>query len=205
MRENRYGKLAALTVLLLTVLLLSGCAGKADPAKTVVIMDHTEAEMSPRENAALDESSWYGWWKMVDTSGDWAHMHGYWWDCCAQFSEDGSLVIWDEDVPKSDGLAVLGVAEDETGFAVTGGTFMGKAIEQDAVTMEMAEDKNGRVLTITGRCTLENSKGSFRFEMVMRPWGAIWQCAADELPYYYTDWYLPLIGSGKAMPDTIGN
>lgn len=26
----------------------------------------------------------------------------------------------------------------------------------------------------------------------------------EDLPYYYYDWYLPLIESGESMPDSIG-
>ena len=37
----------------------------------------------------------------------------------------------------------------------------------------------------------------------MRPWGHRWGDAGEDvLPYFYTDWYLPLIEAGKSMPDS---
>ena len=46
------------------------------------------------------------------------------------------------------------------------------------------------------------------FRLYLRPWGMDWEDvrAADEslLPYYYDDWYLPLIEAGGSMPDQIG-
>ena len=48
-------------------------------------------------------------------------------------------------------------------------------------------------------------KGGFSYEIYLRPWGSKWpEDDEDKLPYYYNDWYLPLIEAGKDMPDTIG-
>ena len=40
--------------------------------------------------------------------------------------------------------------------------------------------------------------------MYLRPWGSLWPDEEDRLPYYYEDWYLPLIESGEEMPDVLG-
>ena len=172
--------------------------------KTVVIIENTEAPAPAEESAAGIEGSWYGWWKMVDTSGDWAHMHGYWWDCCAELCEDGSLLIWDEDLPRENYLAKLYYRPDGGQLALTGGSFMDRVLAPDEYSMLITEDKSGRLLTISGSYTAQNSEGGFRLEMFMRPWGSVWQVDENELPYYYTDWYLPLIEAGKPMPDSIG-
>ena len=204
MTEKRWRPVLLLTVCLLSCLLLSGCGGKAETAKTVVILEDSPTPVPAENSGTTEESSWYGWWKMVDTSGDWARMHGYWWDCCAQLCEDGSLLIWDEDLSKENYLAKLIFRAEGNSLTVTGGSFMDKELGAGDLSIVLTEDKNGSVMTVSGRYTADNSKGGFRLEMVLRPWGTIWQCPEDELPYYYTDWYLPLIESGKAMPDTIG-
>ena len=204
MSENRVGRIVRMTALLLCCLLLSGCRGKSETVKTVVIMEDTAESGPAAKSGTTDEGCWYGWWRMYDTSGDWARMHGYWWDCCAQLCDDGSLLIWDEDLPKSNYLAKLYFTSDGDSFTVTGGSFMDKEVTSGDLSMTVTEDKSGRLMTVSGRYTAENSKGGFRFEIFMRPWGSIWQCDEDELPYYYTDWYLPLIEAGKTMPDSIG-
>ena len=46
------------------------------------------------------------------------------------------------------------------------------------------------------------------YSIYLRPWGESWEDvrADDEelLPYYYDDWYLPLIETGASMPEVIG-
>ena len=39
----------------------------------------------------------------------------------------------------------------------------------------------------------------------LRPWGSKWPGSADEQPFYYGSWYLPMIEKGETMPDVIGN
>ena len=42
----------------------------------------------------------------------------------------------------------------------------------------------------------------------MRPWGERWDDVAlsdpDDVPYYYEDWYLPMIDAGSTVPDSVG-
>lgn len=50
----------------------------------------------------------------------------------------------------------------------------------------------------------ENGDDAFFYDIYLRPWGAYWDdMDAEDQPYYYDDWYLPLIGAGKSMPDSI--
>ena len=44
---------------------------------------------------------------------------------------------------------------------------------------------------------------SFSYHVLLRPWGQEWS-GEQRLPFRYNDWYLPLIGSGEAMPERIG-
>ena len=51
----------------------------------------------------------------------------------------------------------------------------------------------------------ENGDDQFTYDIFLRPWGTSWDDAkAEDLPYYYHDWYLPLIEAGEPMPDSIG-
>ena len=51
----------------------------------------------------------------------------------------------------------------------------------------------------------ENGDDEFTYDIYLRPWGTYWgRCAEEDLPYYYYDWYLPMIEAGEAMPDAIG-
>ena len=70
--------------------------------------------------------------------------------------------------------------------------------------LAVTEDKGGTLLTISGRYEAVESEGGFSFEIFLRPWGELWPGKDNEIPYYYEDWYLPLIRAGSAMPDTVG-
>lgn len=51
----------------------------------------------------------------------------------------------------------------------------------------------------------ENGDDEFYYEIYLRPWGSYWDDVAEEdLPYFYYDWYLPMIEAGEAMPECIG-
>ena len=51
----------------------------------------------------------------------------------------------------------------------------------------------------------DNDEDEHLYDIYLRPWGTYWDDVTEEdLPYYYYDWYLPLIESGESMPDSIG-
>ena len=54
----------------------------------------------------------------------------------------------------------------------------------------------------------ENSEDSFVYTVYLRPWGMDWEDVRTDdetrLPYFYDDWYLPLIEAGASMPNAIG-
>ena len=105
-------KRALMCMVLLLAFLLCACGKTGAAQKTVVVLHETEAPTPSAESAATDESpepaaakasDWYGWWRMFNTSGDWAHMYGYYWDCCAEIRKEGDslrLQLWDEDISK---------------------------------------------------------------------------------------------------------
>ena len=68
----------------------------------------------------------------------------------------------------------------------------------------VTEDEEGTLLTIRGHYDAVESEGGFSFEIFLRPWGSLWPGKENEIPYYYEDWYLPLIRAGSAIPEAIG-
>lgn len=149
-------------------------------------------------------AQWYGWWKMSSASGDWKHMDGYWWDCCAELvsREDAQLLsIWDEDIGKSAGLAGIRLVPGSAAEAES--MFMLDAESLENFSYKLSSDDFGQLMHINGKYRSVTHKGGFSFEMILRPWGSRWD-ASEYLPYYYKDWYLPLIEAGSDMPEIIG-
>lgn len=200
-------RLCLLAALLL--LFLCGCGKGSAPDKTVVILETDRAPAPTAEaKTAVSEKDWYGWWKMDRCKGDWAHMYGYYWDCCAVMADAGGgaldLLLWDEDMPRDN---CLSEARLETSGGVrrcAGGSFLDRELAPDDWTITDSEDACGRLLTIEGEYRAVG-KGGFHYVIYLRPWGSRWPGSPDERPYYYESWYLPLIEKGEAMPDRIGN
>ena len=187
------------------VLLLAGCGkGDSDKVKTVVV-ENDRISRAEAKAAATDLSGdWYGWWRMYSTSGDWAHMYGYWWDCCAEI-EDGSMLLWDEDLPKDNFLAEAELSIHGKDIRCTGGSFLDRKLKSGSWDIILSEDGCGTLMTVSGKYDAVGD-GSFSYEIYLRPWGSKWpEDDEDKLPYYYKDWYLPLIEAGKDMPDVIGS
>ena len=202
---------------LLLMLTLCAC-GQAKTDKTVVILQETAPPTAPPETAALSSKAarkaaasslpaeWYGWWKMDHTSGDWAKMYGYYWDCCAEMNLRGgvlSLLLWDEDMPREDCLASAQLEEKDGALRCISGSFLDRELTQDDWTVTRGEDAAGLLWQIEGEYKAVG-KGGFHYVIYLRPWGSRWPGSEDEKPYYYESWYLPLIEAGESMPDRIG-
>lgn len=204
-------KRTALTVLLLAVVLLAAC-GRAQTEKTVLTVEATPAaETAPQTEASAPglADAYYGWWHINHTSGDWGHMYGYWWDCAAWVQETApgeySLTLRDEDMLEGTATAWCALRETDGGLICTEGRLLDADLKEGDWTVKRTEDDCGALLTISGRYTAVNSKGGFSYEFFLRPWGSRWPEKADELPYHYRDWYLPLIEAGEEMPPTLWN
>ena len=186
------------------VLLLAGCGkGDSDKVKTVVV-ENDRISRAEAKAAVTDLSGdWYGWWRMYSTSGDWAHMYGYWWDCCAEI-EDGRMLLWDEDLPKDNFLAEAELSIHNKDICCTDGSFLDRKLKSSSWDITLSEDDCGTLMTISGEYDAVG-KGGFSYKIYLRPWGSKWpEDDEDKLPYYYNDWYLPLIEAGNDMPDVIG-
>ena len=181
-------------------LLLAGCGkGSSDKVKTVVIENGNVS----RTAAADISGDWYGWWRMYGTSGEWAQMDGCWWDCCAEI-KNGRILLWDEDLPKDNYLAKAELSTRGGDIRCLSGSFLDRKLKSGSWDISLSEDGCGTLMTVSGQYDAVGD-GSFSYEIYLRPWGSKWpEDDEDKLPYYYKDWYLPLIEAGKIMPDIIG-
>lgn len=160
---------------------------------------------------------YYGWWVIDSVWEGEDFEEGDWWDCCAtiELDEDGTgtMILWDEDMPKDDPLAELGitVTVDANGvarFCSEEGWFLDDEMEHADWVFYSDATEYGDVLYIDGE--YEDGTYDFWYYIYLRPWGTDWsdvaESAPEDMPYYYEDWYLPLIESGvQTAPDTIAD
>ena len=173
-------------------------------------------------DALLDwwNGAWYGWWTMTGCSGAYESMAGRWWDACAviDIGSDytGTVTIWDEDYSRADPMSQASVTLNSAGVGEHGtvmsesGYFTNLPLEHadwivdPAINSRFPDVEN--MICIEG--WYEDGEDEFYYEVYLRPWGQLWDDFAadypDDIPYYYDDWYLPLVESGSAMPDVVG-
>ena len=177
---------------------------------------------APTGDALLDwwNGAWYGWWTMTGCSGAYESMAGQWWDACAviDIGSDytGTVTIWDEDYSRADPMSQVSVTLNSAGVGEHGtvvsesGYFTDLPLEHADWIIDPAI--NSRFPNVENMICIEgwyeDGDDEFYYEVYLRPWGQLWDDFAadypDDVPYYYDDWYLPLIDAGKSMPHSIG-
>ena len=177
---------------------------------------------APTGDALLDwwNGAWYGWWTMTGCSGAYESMSGQWWDACAVIDigtdYTGTVTIWDEDYSRADPMLQASVTLNSAGVGEHGtvmsesGYFTNLPLEHadwiidPAINSRFPDVEN--MICIEG--WYEDGDDEFYYEVYLRPWGQLWDDFAadypDDIPYYYDDWYLPLVESGSSMPDVVG-
>ena len=177
---------------------------------------------APTGDALLDwwNGAWYGWWTMTGCSGAYESMAGQWWDACAviDIGSDytGTVTIWDEDYSRADPMSQASVTLNSAGVGEHG-TVMSESGYFTNLPLEHADwivdpAINSRFPDIENMICIEgwyeDGEDEFYYEVYLRPWGQLWDDFAadypDDVPYYYDDWYLPLVEAGSAMPDVVG-
>ena len=177
---------------------------------------------APTGDALLDwwNGAWYGWWTMTGCSGAYESMAGQWWDACAVIDigldYTGSVTIWDEDYSRADPMTQASVTLNSAG-AGEHGTVMSESGYFTNLPLEHADwiidpAINSRFPDVENMICIEgwyeDGEDEFYYEVYLRPWGQLWDDFAadypDDIPYYYDDWYLPLVESGSSMPDVVG-
>ena len=157
---------------------------------------------------------------MTGCSGAYESMAGQWWDACAviDIGSDytGTVTIWDEDYSRADPMLQASVTLNSAGVGEHGtvmsesGYFTNLPLEHadwiidPAINSRFPDVEN--MICIEG--WYEDGDDEFYYEVYLRPWGQLWDDFAadypDDIPYYYDDWYLPLVESGRSMPDVVG-
>ncbi len=177
---------------------------------------------APTGDALLDwwNGAWYGWWTMTGCSGAYESMSGKWWDACAVIDigldYTGTVTIWDEDYSRADPMSQATVTLNSAGVGEHG-TVMSESGYFTNLPLEHADwiiDPviNSRFPDVENMICIEgwyeDGEDEFYYEVYLRPWGQLWDDFAadypDDVPYYYDDWYLPLVESGSSMPDVVG-
>ncbi|MGM9523657.1 MAG: hypothetical protein ACI3VU_04515 [Faecousia sp.] len=159
------------------------------------------------------DGDWYGWWMMENCTGYYADLEGYWWDLCAEIDIDesgaGTISLWDEDYTRDNLLGLVSIYIDTASGAdahgslvsVSGSFEIGDIGEGDW-NASPADAGYDDCLMFTGK--VQDGEDSYEYTIVLRPWGTLWDDVEEDfLPYYYDDWYLPLIEENAEMPDYI--
>ena len=173
------------------------------------------SDPSETGDALLDwwNGEWYGWWKMSGCYGSYESMEGNWWDVCGDIDigtdYTGTITLWDEDYTRSEPMASVQVSLSEAGTGEhgtvmsEGGWFTNVAVEHADWIVDPGLLDYDDMIWISG--DYEDGDDEFHYDIYLRPWGLHWEDIDESgYPYRYTDWYLPLIGAGKSMPDAIG-
>ena len=173
-----------------------------------LVTEREPIEIPQNDAASFWARDWYGWWVITDAAGNKEDFNNYWFDCCARITldenGDGTVIFWDEDTTYSDWLAKVNIHVDqETGMngamTSTNGVFWGEPVGADEWKAMPGEYVAEDLLGIES--VYDDGEGSFTYMIYLRPWGTLWDdLEEDDLPYYYYDWYLPLIEDGAEMP-----
>lgn len=176
-------------------------------------VDSVNSEINPGDDW-LDywSGDWYGWWIMTDGTGEYAKFGDCIWDACARIEVDktvmtGYMTLWDDEGSTENLIAgiELGFANpDDSEFGVmfcNGGQFLSDTLEPDAWYVNPDQINYENIFDFRGE--YEDEYGTFSYRVLLRPWGTVWDDLGEEYyPFYYEDWYLPLIEAGEDMPDS---
>lgn len=177
------------------------------------------AEIEPSEGSSDDElldwwnGSCYGVWKMTGCSDSYSDFANIWMDICGVIDigadYQGTVTLWDEDYTEDDPMVTAAVSLNEAGtgehgtMMSEGGWFTDVELEHADWIVDPGLLDYDDMICIDG--DYENGDDEFHYEIYLRPWGTTWDDVdSDMQPASYSDWYLPLIEAGKALPGSIG-
>ena len=173
-------------------------------------LNRPQDELTPNDLKYWN-GDYYGWWVIDNVISGNSEAEGNWWDCCMTldiFSNgSGCIILWDEDYSKSDPLAEVFVSVSvNNGVArivSESGEFMGTPVGH--ADWLFYSDATGYEDTLGFYATYEDAETKADCYFFLRQWGTIWDDVAEDMPFYYDSWYLPLIEDGEVVaPKTIG-
>ena len=196
----------AMSVALVLLLLFSAaaCGSKdEDPVKEdetpPAVVPTQEVDVLPTPGP-MDwwHGSWYGYWMVADISEDYEIPEGYKWDCYAMsqvWMDDISVfTIWDDGMELGSvtlRLDPAGGIGDRGSATAEGGALLESAIEDGDWTIDPELSPYENQIIINWRAEFDDG-GYEEYQLVLRPWGVLWDdVPEDERPPYY-DWYLGL-------------
>ena len=150
---------------------------------------------------------------MTDARGEYASLRERWFDCCGSAIRSNSgnlfLTVWDDggsaEAPIARAEIRLSGSGDVETAQVIGGEFMGAALKPGDWVIDPESGAYEDMFSFSGR--VESAGGSFSYELMLRPWGQSWEdvetAQPEKLPYFYYDWYLPLIEAEQPMPESL--
>lgn len=161
----------------------------------------------------LENTQWYGWWIITDTTGYYDEYYGEYFDCCATFEKtnDGYILmsIWDETYTDYQDECLGEVYfEERDGMLVSveGGFFYtGDSLEEGQMIIDPASSEYEH--TLFTYVNIEDDEGSFVASINLAEWGYEWDEGFNDFPTYYDSYFLPLMEEGEALPanlDDIG-
>ncbi len=152
---------------------------------------------------------WFGRWSLRETEGSFPET---WYDCCATITmEDGGervlLCLWDEDGSRDLPMAMVEFQIDperpESAVSVLG-NFWFAQLEAGQWQLDLRSGVYPDCLLFRG--AYEEGEERFDYEILLRPWGRLWDDLDDgdggPLPFRYK-WYLAMVNDGKPMPDRL--
>lgn len=184
-------------------------------AESAADVPATVNDPAPCDDELLNwwNGGWYGWWHITAASGDYEPYDDYWWNACAfiDIGADytGTIEIWDQDAPRAESttgyvqISLNSAGTSEHGTVMSeDGWFLEQNLEHADWIVDPGIAKYADMFWTTG--CMETDSGSLDYEIYLRPWGMRWNdVAEDDIPTFYSDWYLPLIESGASMPDSM--
>ena len=155
---------------------------------------------------SLEVRSYYGWWDIGDAGGLWQKYKGMSFDCCAVIEfedrENGELILWDEDSSYMSPLARIKLILGENdSLTVDRGVFIDCEVSSSNLRINTESEFDDLMIA---ELAYSDDDGNFNSVIYLRPWGTVWddirQSAPELMPYFYDEWYIPLVEAGSQMP-----
>ena len=165
-------------------------------------------EVALSEGLAWWDGSWYGWLHVLEAKGMFSGLESEDGDCYAfvDMNSDGTgtFYLWD-DVVEMGTIEIfvdLDAGDGMMGELTTvSGTLFSQEVEEGDFYVDPSEEDVPDLFYIYSDVRISNDDYA-RYEIYLRPWGALWDDMDSSLwPFYYTDWYIG--DSAKDSPSMV--